>query len=65
MTNKKPGLNELTPIAASIRTLKELKDNIGSEELSNKDIIKRIDTAIEALNAYGAADHLNSYSKKS
>jgi len=64
MTNEKPDQNELTPIAASIRTLKELKENIGSEELSNEDIIERIETAIAALNAFGTADHLNSYSKK-
>ncbi|GEM_PF-4256733 len=64
MTKKKPDQNELTPIAGAIRTLKEVKESIISEELSNDEIIEKIDSSIATLNALGAADHLNSYSKK-
>ncbi|MGJ1242754.1 hypothetical protein [Sphingobacterium siyangense] len=64
MTNEKPELNELTPVAGAIRILKELKENIASKELSKEEIFEKIDSVIITLNALGARDHLNSYSKK-
>lgn len=64
MTKVKPELNELTPVAGAIRTLKEVRECIISEKFSNNEIIEKIDSAIAILNALGAAHHLNSYSKK-